>query len=519
MIAAGHSGPFMNEENKHFADLNQSEIQLFAAAMDATVNGIVITDNRQPDNPIIYCNKAFEELTGYGQDEIIGHNCRFLQGNDRAQEQRKIIRETIQRGENCNVEIRNYKKDGTPFFNQLVISPLTDANGKVTHFIGVQNDVTRRREAEQELQKEKQLLESRVASRTKDLQESEEYLGSIVETIRESLVVLDEDINVLSVNEHFCKFFKLESKEVVGKLLYEISDKAWDIPELRVVLEDILPHSNPFEGFEVEHNFPHIGKRLLVLNARQITLKGKYKNRILLAMEDFTNHRETEQRKEDFISIASHEMKTPLTTIKGHIQILTKRANKAHAEADLKSLAVTTKSIERLDTLINDLLDVSKIQSGKMIFNLTEFNFMDVVNNAIEAVRESTDTHLVVVTGSADKKVKADFFRLEQVLINLLTNAIKYSPSASEIGVHLNVLGGFLKVAVTDSGVGVKREDQKKIFERFYRADSVQYSFQGLGVGLYVSNQIIAEHNGTLWVESEEGHGSVFNFTIPYLKA
>ncbi|WP_158828497.1 PAS domain-containing sensor histidine kinase [Mucilaginibacter lacusdianchii] len=495
-----------------------SDLFLFVAAMDATVNGIVITDNRQPDNPIIYCNKAFEELTGYRHDEIIGHNCRFLQGDDRNQKQRQLIRDTIERGEHCSLEIRNYRKDGTLFWNQLVISPVKDGDGNITHFVGVQNDVTRRREAEDALKEEKELLESRVASRTKELQESEEYLGSIVETIRESLVVLDEQINVLSVNDHFCKFFKLDTKEVVGKQLYDISNRAWDIPELRAVLEDILPHSNPFEGFEVEHEFPHIGKRLLVLNARQIKLRGKFKNRVLLAMEDFTDHRQVEQRKEDFISVASHEMKTPLTTIKGHLQLLTKRAEKAGVQADLKSLAITAKSVERLDTLINDLLDVSKIQSGRMQFNFTEFDFMNVVNNSIESVRETMDTHQIVVTGAADKKVQGDFFRLEQVMINLLTNAIKYSPAAKEISVHLSVLAGFLKVAVKDTGVGIKREDHKKIFERFYRSDGVQFSFQGLGIGLYISNQIIAEHNGTLWVESEEGQGSVFNFTIPFIK-
>ncbi|UEG51931.1 PAS domain-containing protein [Mucilaginibacter daejeonensis] len=507
----------MSEKPKSISDSQDLDLRLFATAMDATVNGIVITDNRQPDNPIIYCNKAFETLTGYRHDEIIGHNCRFLQGKDRDQIQRKVIRRTIEEGEHCNLEIRNYKKDGTPFWNQLVISPVKDQEGNVTHFIGVQNDVTRRRDAEQQLQTEKELLETRVVSRTKELQDSEDYLGSIVETIRESLLVLDDQIKVLSVNEHFCKFFKLEAKDVVGKLLYEISDSAWDVPELRAVLEDILPHNNPFEGFEIEHHFPKIGKRLLVLNARQIKLKGKYKDRILLAMEDLTDRREVEQRKEDFITVASHEMKTPLTTIKGHIQILTKRAEKNNSDADLRSLAVTNRSIDRLDALINDLLDVSKIQSGRMKFNLTEFNFMEVVHNSVEAVRETTDTHEIVVTGDASRTVKADFFRLEQVMINLLTNAIKYSPSAKEIGVHLNILAGFIKVAVTDSGVGIKREDHKKIFERFYRSDNVQFSFQGLGIGLYVSNQIIAEHNGTLWVESEEGQGSVFNFTIPYV--
>lgn len=495
-----------------------SNVFLFAAAIDATVNGVVITDNRQPDNPIIYCNQAFEDLTGYSHDEIIGHNCRFLQGKDREQPQRGIIRETIERGDHCNLEIKNYRKDGTPFWNQLVISPVKDQEGQVTHFIGIQNDVSRRRNAEAALREDKELLESRVLSRTKELQESEDYLGSIVETIRESLIVLDENIHVILVNEHFCKFFKIDADEVVGKHLYDISGSAWNIPELRAVLEDILPHNNPFEGFEVEHEFPEIGKKLLVLNARQVKHRGKFKNRVLLAMEDFTSHRELEQQKNDFVAVASHEMKTPLTTIKGHIQLLAKRAEKAGEQINLKSLTTTSRSVERLDNLINDLLDASKLQSGKLQFNFSEFNFMNIVHNSVDAVQETTDTHTITINGSADCKVRGDFFRLEQVLINLLTNAIKYSPGSDTVVVHIGAEAGLIKVTVTDRGIGVKSDDQQKIFDRFYRSGNAQFSFQGLGVGLYLSNQIVQEHRGSLWVESEESQGSVFSFTIPYIE-
>jgi len=507
---SGHSSEFLLDDG--------TNMFLFAAAMDATVNGIVITDNRQPDNPIIYCNQAFEDLTGYSHEEIIGHNCRFLQGDDRQQPQREIIRNTIAHGHNCNLEIQNYRKDGTPFWNQLVISPVKDQHGNVTHFIGIQNDVSRRRNAEDALREEKKLLQTRVINRTKELQESEDYLGSIVETIRESLVVLDENINVLLVNEHFCKFFKLEADEVIGKHLYEISGHAWNIPELRAVLEDILPHNNPFEGFEVEHDFPNIGKKLLILNARQVKHRGKFKNRVLLAMEDFTAHRELEQQKDDFVAVASHEMKTPLTTIKGHIQLLAKRAEKSGDLVNLKSLNTSSRSVERLDSLISDLLDASKLQSGRMQFNFTEFNFMKIVHNSVEAVQETTDTHTITLSGEAELTVKGDFFRLEQVLINLLTNAIKYSPSSNAVSLNVTVAEGFIKVAVADTGIGVKEEDHEKIFDRFYRSDNAQFSFQGLGVGLYLSNQIVQEHHGAIWVESEEGHGSVFYFTIPYLK-
>lgn len=493
------------------------DVQLFGAAMDASVTGIVITDNTQPDNPIIYCNKAFEQLSGYQQNEIIGHNCRFLQDEDRGQEARLLIKEAIRTGKHCKIEIRNYTKKGVPFWNELHISPVRNKNGTVINFIGIQNDVTRRKDAEHALLQERDNLETRVTERTIELKENEDYLASIVETIRESLIVLDENIKVLSVNEHFCKFFKCNENDLVGQQLYELLDGIWNIPALKDVLENILPHNNPFEDFEVAHEFPIIGKKLLVLNARQVTFKGKYQSRILLAMEDITERRKMEQRKEDFITVASHEMKTPLTSIKGHIQLLKRKAEKNQDEAYIMPLLTESKSIERLDILIKDLLDVAKIQSGKIQFNLIDFNFEDLVNDSISSVEGSTETHQIVVTGNTKVIIKADYSRLGQVMVNLLTNAIKYSPASKQVGVHVNVLANFLKVAISDTGVGIKREEHKNIFERFYRVEETQETFQGIGIGLYVCRQIIKEHHGTLWVESEPGQDSVFNFTIPII--
>ncbi|WP_066757980.1 PAS domain-containing protein [Sphingobacterium populi] len=180
--------------------------KIFGTALDASVDGVVITDNSQPDNPIIYCNQAFSEISGYSINEIIGHNCRFLQGSDRNQKARAVISKALAEGKSCQVDIRNYKKDGTLFWNELSISPVLDEDGNVTHFIGIQNDISRRKEAEYNLLQERENLEKRVRDRTKDLKEHEEFLKGIVETIRESLLVLDPDLNIALVNKHFENF-------------------------------------------------------------------------------------------------------------------------------------------------------------------------------------------------------------------------------------------------------------------------------------------------------------------------
>ena len=180
--------PEDNDTGFPYEDLTQG---LMTKALDASISGIIITDNRQPDNPIIYCNTAFLKISGYSRTEIIGHNCRFLQGDDRTQKERILIREAVKKGEACVIEIRNYRKNGELFWNELSVSPIHDKEGKVSHFIGVQNDVSLRKKVEQDLRQQQGLMEKQIAERTKSLKESELFLSSIIQTVRESLLVLD----------------------------------------------------------------------------------------------------------------------------------------------------------------------------------------------------------------------------------------------------------------------------------------------------------------------------------------
>ncbi len=489
--------------------------EIFGFAMDASVDGIVITDNRQPDNPIVYCNSSFELLTGYNRDEIIGHNCRFLQAEDRSQEKRMVIREAIQKGEACQVDIRNYRKDGSFFWNELSISPVRNDNGDVTHFIGIQNDISRRKKAEADLIREQENLENRVSERTNELEESEAYLAGVVETIRESLLILDDELLVLSVNKHFEKSFKISEEELVGKELPKVLDGAWNIDGLIHLLKDVLPTHNPFEDFEVEHTFPFIGKRRLLLNAAQVTLKGKYQDRILLAMEDITERHRIEKQKEDFIGIASHEMKTPLTVIKGQLQLLQRsfRQEKNSKHADRIDQALS--SLDKLNGLIANLLDVSQLQNGKIRFDETEFILSKLMDTAVEQTRAIADSHQIEVSGAVDTLIKGDFSRLSQVLVNLLLNAMKYSPDSARVEIHVGKVSDYIKVAITDRGVGISKENHQRIFERFFRVDDDEQVFQGAGIGLFICKQIIEAHQGTLWVESELNEGATFSFTLP----
>lgn len=504
-----------NLSNESFKE----DFSLLTQALDAAITGIILTDNNLPDNPIIYCNKAFELMCGYSRAEIIGHNCRFLQKEDRGQPQRQMLREAIQNGKDCIVNVRNYKKDGTLFYNELYMSPVKGENGKVNYFIGVQNDVTKRKNAELELLHQRDIMEQRISERTTSLKESEDYLSSIVQTVRESLIVLDPGFKVLSVNDHFLKTFKVTKVDTEGKLLYDLGNGQWDIPALRELLENILPSNNPVEEFEVEHDFPYIGKKLMLLNAHRVELEGQYKDRILIAIEDITERREIENRKDDFLSIASHELKTPLTTIKGLVQVMQRMVPPEVSEKFKTILDKTGVYIDRLNNLIAELLDVSRIQTGNIELHKETFNFDRTVQDTVDGIQSATQSHNILIKGNTGEEVIADESHIIQVINNLLSNAIKYSPDHKSVIVYLSRVSNFLKFSVKDEGMGIKMEDQKKIFDRFYRVGDVQQRFPGMGIGLYICEQIIKNHGGTLWVESEHGQGSTFSFTLPLSKA
>ncbi len=503
-----------NEHSLNSQNISE-DLNLLTKALDSSVSGIIITDNTQPDNPIIFCNAAFEKMTGYERNEIIGHNCRFLQQQDRGQPARAALAKAVEQGTECRIEIRNYRKNGDLFWNELYMAPVKDRSGKVTHFIGVQNDITPRKKVELELQAQKDVMERRINERTTELRDSESFLSSIIQTVRESLLVLDPTFRVIVANEHFLRTFKVNTKETVGKTLYELGNGQWDIERLKELLIKILPTSNPVIDFEVEHDFPHIGKKLMLLNAYRIEFEGNYKDQILLAIEDITEKREIERRKDDFLSIASHELKTPLTTIKGFMQVLERLKPANASDKYTQTLGKVALYVNRLDSLITDLLDVSRIRSGNIELHREPFDFDKMVEETVENLTRSARLHKIAIKGSTGLMVLGDESHIIQVLNNLISNAIKYSPDFHEVLVYVSKVSDYVKVAVKDGGVGISAEDQKNVFERFFRSGEIQKSFPGMGIGLYISEQIIKNHGGTIWVDSEKGKGSTFSFTIP----
>lgn len=226
--------------------------------------------------------------------------------------------------------------------------------------------------------------------------------------------------------------------------------------------------------------------------------------------------REELEFKDEFISIASHELKTPLTSIKAYLQLLQRSLEASGDKIVQNYLQRTQVQIEKLHHLIADLLDISKIESGKLKFNKMNFSFGPLLEGVIETIEQTHAGCTITLKGDANIEVFGDSERIEQVLINYLTNAIKYSPDCKEIEVEALVSDNKeLRINVKDYGIGISKEKQANIFQKFYRAEDTANSFQGLGIGLYICAEIIKRHDGEYGVTSEPGKGSVFYFSIP----
>lgn len=490
------------------------ELNFLLTALNISKAGLTITDCSQPDDPIVYCNKAFETLTGYSREEIIGHNCRFLQGNDDNRLEREIIKNALRTGEECTIEIRNYKKNGSLFWNELHLKPIKDDVGKLLYYVGVQNDITRQKLADQQLRIERLKVEKQVLEQGYNFIEDNTFLNSFLETVNESILILSRDLKILKVNTSFLKTFHIAEDEILNQYLFEIDHCRWDLMSLRSLLEQKQTYKeNYIHDSILENVATRVGKKMLKVKISRIYYEEELN--IIFAIEDITEIKEIDRRKDDFLSVASHELKTPLTTVMACIQ-LAQRMIPREADDKLKETLNKAKGhIDKLEHLISDLLDVSKVKTGKIELSKGAFNLDAMVLHVVEQLRKAHSNYSINISGYASNYYVGDRQRLEQVVLHLLKNSIKYTPSGGNINIHLSRLSDFVKVSITDYGLGVDYQHQKKIFENFFRVDEVQKQYPGIGIGLYISDQIVKNHGGTLWVESAVGEGATFSFTLP----
>jgi PAS domain S-box-containing protein len=270
------------------------------------------------------------------------------------------------------------------------------------------------------------------------------------------------------------------------------------------------------KSITLQHRMMHNNGTWIWIESRTTNLlEEPAVNAIISNFSNVTDRVLLEKQREDFVGVASHELKTPITSLKAYTQVLRGRFKDSPDNTSYSIAKKIDQQVNRIITMITALLDVTTLQTGKLNLNKTEFDFNKQVTEIVESLQQTTARHQLYVQLADLKAIVADRDRISQVVTNFISNAIKYSPDAEEVIITSEVTNNSVTLYVTDKGIGIAPAEREKIFERFYRADTAKNTFQGLGLGLYICAQIITLHNGKIGVTSEVGQGSTFWFSLP----
>jgi PAS domain S-box-containing protein len=304
------------------------------------------------------------------------------------------------------------------------------------------------------------------------------------------------------IGSRFEKFIPADHREVVSKLIRD----AWGLQDSKA--EIMLPGKDKPVPVLLSMNVLETdGGMALSIIAADLSLQ-----------KETQEQKKVMEKKDEFITIASHELKTPVTSIKGYVQLLKYNFQKDGNEVAANVLSKVDTQINKLTTLISDLLDVKKIENGQLQYNVEKFDFNELVKEIIEETSRVITRHTIRQQLGDTKMVMGDRNKIGQVITNFVDNAGKYSPPNSEILISTVVEDSWIKLSVKDHGIGIPSSQLDKIFERFFRVSGErENTYAGLGLGLYISAELIRRHNGTIGVESEVGNGSTFYFTIPFI--
>ncbi|MCL1472536.1 chemotaxis protein CheB [Argonema antarcticum] len=387
------------------------------------------------------------------------------------------------------------------------------------------------------------------------LKEARDYARSIVETVRSPLVVLDAELRVKTANPSFYETFQVTPEETEQNLLFDLGNRQWDILRLRYLLSEVISNNTTLNDFEVSHNFLNIGDKTMLLNACKIPLKSGSIETILLAIEDITDRRRIEEErhqllicehsarevaeaanraKDEFLSILSHELRNPLSAILGWSKLLlTKHLDETKIA---KGLEVIQRSAQAQNKLIEDILDISRITTGKIYLNVCTVNLALILSEAIDIVRLSADAKQIQLELALNSEIATlgDSDRLKQVFWNLLSNAIKFTPTGGRIEVKLEKLPienqnpadsvqsqisqtSYAQIQISDNGIGIEREFLPYVFDRYRQAhNTIARLHGGLGLGLALVRYLVELHGGTVRAASPGlGLGTTITVELP----
>lgn len=446
----------------------------------------------KPDGYIYWYNSRWYEYTGTTPKQMEGWGWQSVHDPDVLPLVLKKWKTSIAKGTPFEMTFPLKGADGEfrPFLTRIV--PVRDEDGVVIHWFGTNTDISGQLKAEQ----------------------TQIRLAAIVESSDDAIVSKNLDGIITSWNKGAEKIFGYTAKEIVGKSIRTIIPQELQHEEDNILATLRKGKSiDHFQTVRVAKDGRRVDVSLTVSPMKDKT--GKIIGASKIA-RDITNEKILERQKDNFLGIASHELKTPVTSIKAYGQVLQTMFKKKGDTQAVAALQKMDAQVNKLTNLIGDLLDVTKIQSGRLEFHEDYFDFNELVDETVDEMQLTTEKHTLHKKHDKIKKVYGDRERIGQVITNLITNAIKYSPHTKDINVITTADKKCVTLCVQDFGVGIPKDKLDRIFEQFFRVSGPHHNtVPGLGLGLYISSEIVKREGGKIWVESIEGKGSTFCFRLP----
>ncbi|HRN96340.1 MAG TPA: PAS domain S-box protein [Candidatus Levybacteria bacterium] len=445
-------------------------------------------------------NRGAKKIFGYTEKELLGKNSSvlFVKQDLKNNIAQKELYTALKKGKSIG-ERWHMRKDTSKFWGSNLVFPLYDSEKNVRGFTKVTRDLTDRKVA----------------------RDQEKKFRSVIENSSDGIRLIDRNGKITYASPSTKRILGYNPKEYVNQKIIDLihkDDKKIYRDTMRKILDN--PGSSVHLTYQIKHKD---GTYRWMEGVGTNLLDDPAVNAIVSNFRDITERKDLERRKDEFVSMASHELKTPITSLNLFTDMLKKNAQEKKYDSIPTFAKKIRQQTSKLTEIVNDLLDVSRIETGKMRFRTEKFNLSELLHDIVDDMQYTTHKHKIVCIAKQPMLITADRYRIYQVLTNLLTNAIKYSPENTQITVTLKKQKNFALVSVADKGIGISKDQHKNIFDKLYQVgDSKEKTFPGLGMGLYISKEIITRHNGKIWVKSKgksigkkPGNGSTFYFTLP----
>ncbi|SDD27269.1 PAS domain S-box-containing protein [Mucilaginibacter pineti] len=451
---------------------------------------------------ITYLNQTWIDWTGSPYEEHLGDGwTTAILPEDRQRASETFLRD-LEKRVKYEVDFRILRKDGEIRWCIAIGNPQFDANGVFTGYIGSCTDVT-----------DKTITDQQLKQTNRDLNDQIKQFEFVTDFMPVQLWTARTDGQLDYVNQRAVEYFGLPAEEVAGPAwLTRVHPE--DQPGCIDTWTNALQTGNIYQ-YEFRLKDKNGVYKWHLAQAHPFTLDGNI-IKWFGTNTDIDEQKQLQRQKDDFLGIASHELKTPVTSIKAYAQVLGAMLTKEGEHKKAQMVLRMDAQVNRLTNLIGDLLDVTKINSGRLQFNKVWFDFNQVIKETMDDLKHTTQKHTLIEKFTETGKIYSDKDRISQVITNLITNAIKYSPHTDKIIVSTRLEGHEAIVCVQDFGIGIPEDKKDKVFEQFYRVSgNKQHTFPGLGLGLYISSEIVKREGGRMWVNSIEGKGATFCFALP----